>query len=205
MFCKNCGSNLKDGSTFCHNCGSPVNDYVVNNPQVASVPQSAPLQAPTHVQNPAPMPCMPPIQPGYVVYPAPMQEQSVPTPPTVFAAPANPPIYQNVPNVQPPMPQQYGYMPYPMVQETKKNSPFSVMSLIFGIIGIALEFLGILFAPAALIFGIIGRKKGKSGMAVAGIILGAIGTVLSIISILTIIFVGESLLDSFLNDGGLYF
>ena len=154
MFCKNCGVNLKDGSTFCHNCGSPVNDCVQSN------------------------------------------------------APVNPPIYQDAPVAQPQNPQGYGYAPYPVYEAPKKSGDaFSILALIFGIIGVVADWIGVFFAPVALIFGIISRKKSKSGMGIAGIILGSIGILVSTIALISMIyysFNGESPIDSFLNDG-LYF
>lgn len=222
MFCKNCGSNLKDGSTFCHNCGSLVNDYVVSaqqvTPETENMPESVPMQSQVPIQNSQPAPFIQqPVKTPNAVYPAPTVQQPASNMPLqnvqahtnvppVYTAPVNPQVLGNAPTVQPQVPQQYGYTPYPYVQEPKKSGgAFPVLSLIFGIIGLALDFIGILFAPAALIFGIIGRKKGKSGMALAGIILGSVGTAVSIIAISSLIFNGESLLDSFLYDGGLYF
>lgn len=60
-----------------------------------------------------------------------------------------------------------------------KNAPFSVASLVLGILGLFFGLLAIL----ALIFGILAKNKIKEspgmykggGMALAGIILGAIG------------------------------
>ena len=190
MFCKNCGSNLKDGSTFCHNCGSPVNDYIVNN-AVVSAPESVPLAPQAPIQN-VPITPVPqqPIQTPYVVSSAPPVQQ---------------PTY-----TQTQIPQQYGYAPYPSVPEPKKSGgAFPILALIFGIIGISADWIGILFAPVALVFGIISRKKSKSGMSIAGIILGSIGIVTSIIALISMIYFaiyGENPLNSFtFFDDGLYF
>lgn len=191
MFCKNCGSNLKDGSTFCHNCGSPVNDYIVNNPQATPMPEDIPVfpQAPAQNVPPAHN-YQQPMQMGYMVYPAPQIQQ---------------PTY-----TQTQIPQQYGYAPYPSVPEPKKSGgAFPILALIFGIIGISADWIGILFAPVALVFGIISRKKSKSGMSIAGIILGSIGITTSIIALISMIYFainGENPLNSFtFFDDGLYF
>ena len=222
MFCKNCGNALKDGSIFCQHCGSPVNDYVVSNTETAdtAVPVSTFVQPPVQnvpIQNSVPVNFQQPT--GYVVNPAPNtppsqqyvpiqnpQNIGVPTQPPVYNAPINQPIYQNAP-VQPQNTIYVPYTAYPAQQETpKKPNVFSIMALIFGIVGIVTEAIGILFSPAALIFGIIGRKKSKSGMAFAGIILGAIGTGLAIISIVTSLIYSENILDSFFYfDEGLHF
>ena len=176
MFCKNCGSKLKDGSSFCQNCGTCVSDYLDNERKVTYEPQNVPVQSQTNEQDSSP----------------------------VYTAPANLPIYQNTPTLQQQIPQQY--VVYPVQEAPKKSGgAFPILALIFGIIGLSMDYLGIMIAPAALIFGIIGRKKSKSGMALAGIILGSVGTAISILAILSLIFNGESLLDSFLYDGGLYY
>lgn len=58
-----------------------------------------------------------------------------------------------------------------------------------GIIGIVTCYLGLLFGVPAVIFGVLGRGKAQRGeadngpMALAGIILGAIGILLSLLMI----------------------
>ena len=51
MFCENCGSKIKDGSTFCENCGSPVKvkapqsvSYVQEAPDTRELPPPAPIR-----------------------------------------------------------------------------------------------------------------------------------------------------------------
>lgn len=213
MFCKNCGSNLKDGSTFCHNCGSMINDQTAKSAPATTLLNGAPM--PEATQNAAPIYQEVPVQSVPVqsvpVQNAPMQNVPMQSVPIQNVPVQNIPV-QNVPMQNAPMQypqnvQPYGYVPYPIAEAPKKKlSAFDILSLVFGIVGISMEALGILFAPAALIFGIIARKKSKSGMALAGIILGSIGTALSILAIIMGIVFSDSILDSFnFFDDGLYF
>lgn len=65
----------------------------------------------------------------------------------------------------------------------KKNSvdTLGIASMILGIIG--LFFLPILLSPIALVLGIM-AKKPKSGFAIAGIVIGGLGSVLALIGLL---------------------
>lgn len=62
---------------------------------------------------------------------------------------------------------------------------FAITSLVLGILG--LFFLGILFGPLAIIFGIIGLNKNGGGMALAGLILGIIDLILWVLLVLLLI------------------
>ena len=109
---------------------------------------------------------------------------------------------QNIP-VHPQNPQIYSY---PVYEVPKKNADiFSILSLVFGILGTQIAALFFIFSPLAIIFGIIGRKKSKSGMALAGIIIGAI-TFTILILYIVISVIGYATTDTldFFNDG-LYF
>lgn len=59
MFCRNCGTQLSEGTRFCHKCGAP--QAAASQPQQQPQPQQAPVYAP--------YPPNPPAQP--VTYPAP--------------------------------------------------------------------------------------------------------------------------------------
>ena len=95
------------------------------------------------------------------------------------------------------VPQQPAPQPVPQSQFTPPPTPqdnpgknLSIVSLVLGIIGLlfactmVLSYIGIPFAIAALVCGIIGRNKTpegmKSGMAIAGIVLGAVGIVVAL-------------------------
>lgn len=63
--------------------------------------------------------------------------------------------------------------------EEKKG--LSIASMVLGIVSLAFWYLAIPCAILAIIFGIIGRKKGGKGMATAGLVLGIISLVILII------------------------
>lgn len=74
-----------------------------------------------------------------------------------------------------------------------ENKGFSIASMVLGIISIVLFciwYLSIPCAILAIIFGIVGMKKGAKGMAIAGLVLGIIAV--AIVGIF-VIFVGSAL------------
>lgn len=52
MFCRNCGTQLKDDAMFCHNCGTAVNGHTPPpvQPQQYQAPYQAPYQSPANSQ-----------------------------------------------------------------------------------------------------------------------------------------------------------
>lgn len=97
-----------------------------------------------------------------------------------YASPSRPPQY---PHVGPAQPANY-------YQGGKTSMP--VVALVLGIVGF---FTGILVSVAALVVGVIGRKKAKkfnqpTGMATAGIILGVIGTIWNIVLLVLVLSLG---------------
>lgn len=95
----------------------------------------------------------------------------------------NAPQYDNQYNVP-----QYGAPQAPMYNEPIKEEGkgMGIASLVLGILSVTCCCGGWLPSILAIIFGIISKskKKDNNGMALAGIILGAIGIVFSIISII---------------------
>lgn len=74
-----------------------------------------------------------------------------------------------------------------------ENKGFSIASMVLGIISIVLFciwYLSIPCAILAIIFGIVGMKKGGKGMAIAGLVLGIIAVAIVLIFV---IFVGSAL------------
>lgn len=74
-----------------------------------------------------------------------------------------------------------------------ENKGFSITSMVLGIISIVLFciwYLSIPCAILAIIFGVVGMKKGAKGMAIAGLVLGIIAV--AIVGIF-VIFVGSAL------------
>lgn len=164
MFCKNCGTQLKEGAAFCHQCG-----IMLGASQQSQAAQPMQPQAPISEVPPMPMP--------------PADENSAPA----SAAEPEPAMPLNneqaVPN-EPSASQVYRMPPYaqPLQPTQKDNSGFAIASLILGILGvIPCCCANIVPAVLALIFGIIGLKSSKKGMAIAGIILSVIGLVFTVI------------------------
>lgn len=207
MFCKNCGSSLRDGSTFCHNCGTPVNNCAANN-----VAAFTPEMSEQNTQNVSSIPTAYNVPPEAArsahtepqqIYP-PQAPVNSPVPPSYAQSPY-PPYPQGMQNPQMPVHQ---YPPfYPMQSEAPKKSSnvFSILSLVFGILSMQIMFFSFIFSPLAIIFGIIDRKKEKSAMAVIGIILGSIALAILILYIvISLVWFSSPDALSFFEEG-LYF
>jgi hypothetical protein len=107
------------------------------------------------------------------------------------------PYYQQPYQQQQPYgaPQPAGYPPY---QLTPPNDGLGLASMIVGIVSLVLLCaygIGLLGSPAALIMGRISMKRidrsggqlGGRGMALAGFILGIVGTVLLVLAIIAVV------------------
>ena len=156
--CKHCGANIDDNAKFCGSCGC-ANEVI---PTMATPVESTPVE-PTYVE---------------------------PTP-TVEATPVN-----SVPTYE--QPQQNFNQTYqqtafsqPMYEQpvNNKTNICALVGFIFSIVSlICCSFL----APIGAILSIIGlvqiKKSGEKGkgLAIAGLIIGVIGTLLTIISFILI-------------------
>ncbi len=142
-------------------------------------------------QSPSAPPSTPPPD-STQQQPYPQQQQPYPPPPQPYQ-------YGAYPGGYPPPPQgTYGGYPsgYPM-QAAPKNG-LGIASLIVAIIGLLSIFGGILLGIVAVILGVLGRGRAKrgeatnGGVATAGIVLGVLAVVVSIIAIaLTVMFARE--------------
>ena len=83
-------------------------------------------------------------------------------------------------------PQTYAYA-NDVAPEPKKGNGFAIASLVLGILAILcciIDVLSMILGIAAIVFGIIAlAKKQSKGMAIAGIICGALGFIIAIILI----------------------
>lgn len=139
----------------------------------------------TESDKPEQSPSAPPPPP-----PHPGQQQQYPYPPQ------QPYQYGPYPGSYPPPPQgPYGGY-YPM-QSAPKNG-LGIASLVVAIVGLLSVFGGILLGVVAVILGVIGRGRAKrgeatnGGVAMAGIVLGVLSIVVSIVAIaLTVVFARE--------------
>ena len=86
---------------------------------------------------------------------------------------------------------QFYQQPYQQPQQPQGGKGLAITSMVLGIVSVVffwipyVDILTLLLGIAALVMGIIAGKKAKNGMAVAGIVLGIIGTVLSLISFIS--------------------
>ncbi|MEU3721972.1 DUF4190 domain-containing protein [Streptomyces sp. NPDC031705] len=183
-------------------------------PMMAGMPGVPPAAAPSAYPPPAPAPSAypspsPAPHPGYPQPPAPGPAYGYPAQPGpgAYAYPGGP--------VQPGHPGYPGYpggpgvpgYPYPYAAPPASNG-FGVASLVLGIISVmaCATMIGpIALGIAAVVFGALGRGKAargeatNGGVALAGLILGAVGIVLGI-GMTLLVFVLPEVGDS--DDGG---
>ncbi|KPC83737.1 MULTISPECIES: DUF4190 domain-containing protein [Streptomyces] len=172
---------------------------VHNQPTVTSMPSpdsgNGPIPGPTGAfgpqQPPVPAPPVGPNGPGQPGYPsapaAPSASYGYPSEPAAPAASYGYPSAPAAPSAS------YGYPGYPGYGGQQPWGPapangLGIAAMVLGIIavvGFCMYGLGVVLGVLALIFGIIGRGRARrgeasnGGMALAGIILGSIGIVIS--------------------------
>ncbi|MGW1772584.1 DUF4190 domain-containing protein [Streptomyces sp. NPDC002104] len=140
-------------------------------PQAAQAPAPQPGQAPAYGY---------PAQPDPAGYGYPSQP-GAPQDPYGAGHPAPQPAYGG----QPVHPGYQGYPGYPVYPP--RSNGFGITALVLGIIAVVSCYLGLLFGVPAVIFGVLARGKAKrgeadnGGMALAGIITGAVGIVISLV------------------------
>lgn len=89
----------------------------------------------------------------------------------------------------------YGQTPAPVQEE---NKGFSIASMILGIVGFlawCIPLFGYPVTIVGLVLGILGKKKGGKGMAIAGIVMCSITLILTLIN---------SILGAVLNVASMY-
>ncbi|MEU6863109.1 DUF4190 domain-containing protein [Streptomyces sp. NPDC046876] len=174
--------------------GVPGPPSVHDQPTIAGMPGADIPPAAAPQPSPGPQPGVAP-QPGAAPQqPAPQQPAPTPLPPA-YGYPAQPAppayAYPGPAPVPAPAPPAYGYPGYPgygaYPYGAQPRNGFGVTALVLGIIAVVgcfTSFLAVALGIAAVVFGVLGRGKARrgeatnGGMALAGIILGAIGIVL---------------------------
>lgn len=162
MKCNKCGNIMPDDAVFCSICGEAIKEA-----------EQAPVQE------------QPPVAPAAPVYE--QQPPVAPVAPVYEQQPVNqgyqaPPVYEVPPVCNP-----QGQPTYvtPMEENVKPAKGLATASLILGILSIVICCLGEPLGVAALVMGIIAKKKGNSTGTV-GIITGIIGVVISTIVLIII-------------------
>lgn len=89
-----------------------------------------------------------------------------------------------------------GQTQYDPNMQQQENKSFSITSLICGILGLIACFingiLALILDIVAIVFGVLGRKKGGKKLGTAGLICGIVGLVLYCLCILLVMVVGIS-------------
>ncbi len=180
MFCKNCGTQIKDGAAFCHNCGAVCTEGNVNAAHINESTHSPAQNSSTTIN-------------GVEQFPSTASEPFPNTATEPYVNTVSQPN-SNVPNYAAP------------AEETDKGkSGFAIASLVLSIVGvpaICCCCIGPIFSILGLIFGILGRKSDKKSMATAGIIISIVSLALFII-FWAVMFITDNvnvMLDSF-NEG----
>jgi hypothetical protein len=186
MNCSNCGQPLEAGAQFCGSCGTAVAQPAAPVPtQTYAQPVATPAAAPT----PDPLAFAP--APAPVPAPEPLAAPAAPAP-MPAPAPAPMPAMAPAPVVAMPAPMP---APHPVAASAGTNTK-AVLALVFGVVALPaslIPLIGIPLGIAALVLGIVSRKPHPSGMGLAGMILGPIAIVISIIIwILTFIALSNS-------------
>lgn len=191
-FCTNCGNEVNDDSRFCPFCGVSVESPQVEAAPAQEVSPYAPEPPKVYEKE---MPETVTGDPTPIIMPDPVIDNVGPSiipEPVQVAQPQPQPV-----NPQPVAPSNTSYannVVIPVnnvpVQESapKKGKAFNIVSMILGIISVLFccgfwgGFLGLLISVPAVALGIVGlaKKAPLKGMAIAGIICGAIGILISI-------------------------
>ncbi|MEU3775642.1 DUF4190 domain-containing protein [Streptomyces sp. NPDC032472] len=163
--------------------GVPGPPSVHDQPTIAGMPGADIPSAAAPQPSPGPQPGAVPQQPAPAPLPPAYGYPAQPGPPA-YAYPAPAPVPA-------PAPPAYGYPGYPgygaYPYGAQPRNGFGVTALVLGIIAVVgcfTSFLAVALGIAAVVFGVLGRGKARrgeatnGGMALAGIILGAVGIVL---------------------------
>lgn len=76
-----------------------------------------------------------------------------------------------------------------MAEGTERPGGYGIAALVLGIVGVTLvwwiiPFLGFISSILAIVFGALGMKSRTRGMAIAGLVMGIVTVVLSIVGML---------------------
>ena len=157
MYCPKCGKQVLDTDAFCAACGEPLE---VRKQAMAEEPKTPNTDDGTKM----PVGFVPP--------------QKTEPAAECAAQPAEQPVTEET------------------SQQTQDTTPkskyenYAVAALVCGILGMFIPFAGIVLAILAIVFGSLAKKnlpEGRTGMAVAGFVLGIISLVLNIMVIVAVV------------------
>ncbi len=175
------GNGPQNDPYYSNNANNPFNQQPAPQPTPQPTPQQGYAQQPYGAQ---------PQQQGYAQPPYGAQPQQ-PAPQQGYAQPpygaqTQQPYGAQPYNRQPVQYNQYNNQP-PVDPEEKKAKNFGTASLVLGIV--SLFCCGLFASVPGLIFGILSirKKKENNGLAIAGIILSAIGIVVTIVATIIIV------------------
>lgn len=178
-FCANCGSPLQEGYSFCESCGAPAEQTPV---QDHNQETPAPVEGGAVEAAAQPIQCDPAVDA--------VASQAGDAAPKSFA---DQPFDGYEGGAQPAggaIPADSGIQGAPPTGPifntggAKKASGLAIASMVLGIISIVSSFfvVGLIFGIVAIVLFAVARKKhGKSGIGLAGLITGIVGSVLSLI------------------------
>lgn len=100
-------------------------------------------------------------------------------------------------------PTSYGYEPAPAQQGSNGMAIAALVLGILSLLGLLLVFPGLILGVIALILGIVGVRKAnniagpgaRKGMAIAGLVMGAIATILSVLMLIFGVSVAKQMID----------
>lgn len=182
--CKNCGTQNKDTSLFCEGCGTRLEEVAAEQtPVTDTVAEAAPE---TEASAPEPAVQEPQVQPAFSGQPVETQ-----IPETTYSGQTAQPQQNTYQQAVPPQqntyqqPVQPTYSAVPQEPEKKSGNWMTITSLILSILSIVcccLDVFALLLAIASIILAIIAlvQHKGSKGMAIASLIIGAIGFLLAV-------------------------
>ena len=178
-FCANCGSPLQEGYSFCESCGAPAEQTPVqdHNQEIPVPVEGEAVEAAAQ-----PVQCDPAVDAV-----APQADDAAPR------SFADQPLEARAGEAQPAggaIPADSGTQgaaptgPIFNTGGAKRASGLAIASMVLGIISIVSSFfvVGLIFGIVAIVLFAVARKKhGKSGIGLAGLITGIVGSVLSLI------------------------
>lgn len=174
MTCKNCGAPIEEGMKFCINCGSAVEPETkvdLSNPYAEGTPVYSGETAKEDVAEAA-------------------TEKSVTEEPATEAVEEEKAefVTEEVPPYEEPMETYMGTVDLePAIEGSKGLAIAAMVCGILSLVCCCTVYLGFMLAIVAVVLGIISMSKkdlGGKGMALAGIITGACGLLIGIISII---------------------